>query len=305
MSIKTPPYLQKGDTIGIVCPAGAMPLVKAETCINILKKWGYKVKVGTTLGHEYNYFSGTDEERLTDLQMMLDDKEVKAVLCGRGGYGTNRIIDAIDWKIFKKNPKWIIGFSDITVLHSYLFTKLKTTSLHAPMAAAFNDDGYKNPYVQSLKNALSGKPAVYKTAGHPANRKGIAAGQLVGGNLSLLAHQIGTESDIDTRGKILFIEDVGEYLYNVDRMMIQLQRSGKLSGLKALIVGGFSDMKDTTTPFGQAVEELILDKVKAYNYPVCFHFPVSHDKENFALKVGGEYELAVGKNVVLKEVQDL
>jgi muramoyltetrapeptide carboxypeptidase len=302
MPIKTPPYLQKGDTIGIVCPAGAMPLAKAETCINILKKWGYKVKVGMTLGHEYNYFSGTDEERLTDLQTMLDDTEVKAILCGRGGYGTNRIIDAIDWKTFKKNPKWIIGFSDITVLHSYLFTKLKTASLHAPMAAAFNDDGYKNPYVQSLKNALSGKPGLYKTTGHPFNRKGTASGQLVGGNLSLLAHQIGTASDIDTKDKILFIEDVGEYLYNVDRMMIQLQRSGKLSGLKALIAGGFSDMKDTTTPFGQTVEELILDKVKAYNYPVCFHFPVSHDKKNFALKVGVEYEITVGKNVVLKEV---
>lgn len=302
MPIKIPPYLQKGDTIGIVCPAGAMPAAKAETCIKVLKQWGYKVKVGMTLGHEYNYFSGTDEERLTDLQTMLDDKEVKAVLCGRGGYGTNRIIDAIDWKAFKKNPKWIIGFSDITVLHSYLFTKLKTASLHAPMAAAFNDDGFKNPYVQSLKKALSGKPAIYKAAGHSFNRKGTAAGQLLGGNLSLLAHQVGTLSDIDTRGKILFIEDVGEYLYNVDRMMIQLQRSGKLNGLKGLIVGGFSDMKDTTTPFGQTVEELIWDKVKAYSYPVCFHFPVSHDKENFALKVGSAYELTVGKNVVLKEM---
>ena len=302
MPIKIPPYLQKGDTIGIVCPAGAMPAAKAETCIKVLKQWGYKVKVGMTLGHEYNYFSGTDEERLTDLQTMLDDKEVKAVLCGRGGYGTNRIIDAIDWKAFKKNPKWIIGFSDITVLHSCLFTKLKTASLHAPMAAAFNDDGFKNPYVLSLKKALSGKPAIYKTAGHSFNRKGTAKGQLLGGNLSLLAHQVGTLSDIDTRGKILFIEDVGEYLYNVDRMMIQLQRSGKLNGLKGLIVGGFSDMKDTTTPFGQTVEELIWDKVKAYNYPVCFHFPVSHDKENFALKVGSAYELTVGKNVVLKEM---
>ncbi len=302
MLIKTPPYLQKGDTIGIVCPAGAMPAAKAETCINVLKKWGYKVKVGITLGHEYNYFSGTDQERLTDVQTMLDDTEVKAILCGRGGYGTNRFIDAIDWKAFKKSPKWIIGFSDITVLHSYIFTKLKMASLHAPMAAAFNDEGFKNIYVQSLKNALDGKPGLYKTTGHHFNRKGAASGQLVGGNLSLLAHQVGTASDIDTKGNILFIEDVGEYLYNVDRMMIQLQRSGKLSGLKALIVGGFSDMKDTTTPFGQTVEELIWDKVKAYNYPVCFHFPVSHDKENFALKVGGEYELTVGKNVVLKEV---
>ena len=302
MPIKTPPYLQKGDTIGIICPAGAMPAAKAETCIKVLHQWGYKVKVGTTLGHEYHYFSGTDEERLTDLQTMLDDKEVKAVLCSRGGYGTSRIIDAIDWKVFKKNPKWVIGFSDITVLHSYLFTKLKTASLHAPMAAAFNDGGFKNDYVQSLKKALSGKTGLYKTTTHPFNRKGIAAGPLVGGNLSLIVHQVGTASDIDTKGKILFIEDVGEYLYNVDRMMIQLQRSGKLDELKALMVGGFSDMKDTTTPFGQTVEELIWDKVKGYNYPVCFHFPVSHDTENYALKVGVAYEISVGKNLVLKEM---
>ena len=302
MALKTPPYLQKGDTIGIVCPAGAMPTAKAETCIRILKQWGYKVKVGATLGHEFNYFSGTDEERLADLQGMLDDNDVKAVLCGRGGYGTNRIIDAIDWKAFRKNPKWVIGFSDITMLHNYLFTKLNTASMHAPMAAAFNDQGFKNLYVQSLKKALAGKPAIYKAEGHPFNRKGTGSGQLVGGNLSLLAHQVGTVSDINTKGKILFIEDIGEYLYNIDRMMIQLQRSGKLDSLKALIVGGFSDMKDTTTPFGQTLEELIWDKVKAYHYPVCFHFPVSHDKENYALKVGVDYELAVGKNVTLKEV---
>ncbi|MEO7311872.1 MAG: LD-carboxypeptidase [Chitinophagaceae bacterium] len=302
MAIKIPHYLQKGDTIGIVCPAGAMPAAKAETCIRVLKQWGYKVKVGATLGSEFNYFSGSDEERLADLQAMLDDTEVKAVLCGRGGYGTNRIVDAIDWKAFRKHPKWVIGFSDITMLHSYLFTKLNTASMHAPMAAAFNDEGFKNPYVQSLKKALSGKPALYKTDGNIFNRKGVASGQLVGGNLSLLAHQVGTASDINTTDKILFIEDIGEYLYNIDRMMIQLQRSGKLKALKALIVGAFSDMKDTATPFGQTVEELIWDKVKAYDYPVCFHFPVSHEKENYALKVGLGYELSVGKNVTLKEV---
>ncbi|MES2777208.1 MAG: LD-carboxypeptidase [Bacteroidota bacterium] len=304
MAIKTPHYLQKGDTIGIVCPAGAMPAAKAETCIKILKQWGYKVKIGKTLGHEFNYFSGTDEERLADLQTMLDDKEVNAVLCGRGGYGTNRIIDAINWKAFKKNPKWVIGFSDITVLHNYLFTKLNTASMHAPMAAAFNDEGFKTPYVQSLKKALSGKLASYKTAAHAFNRRGEVSGLLVGGNLSLLAHQVGTPSDINTVGKILFIEDIGEYLYNIDRMMIQLQRSGKLHALKGLIVGGFSDMKDTTTPFGQTVEELIWDKVKGYDYPVCFGFPVSHNKENYALKVGKNYQLTVGKNVVLKELED-
>ena len=297
-----PPYLVKGDTIGIVCPAGFMPAEKAATCIKVLQQWGYKVKVGKTLGSGTNYFSGTDHERLDDLQAMLDDSTVKAVLCGRGGYGTSRIIDQLDWKAFKKNPKWVIGFSDITVLHSFIFTKLKTASLHSPMAAAFNDDGFKNPYVRSLKYALAGDPATYKTVAHPFNQKGEATGELVGGNLSLLAHQIGTPSDIDTKRKILFLEDIGEYIYNVDRMFLQLERSGKLSKLSGLVIGHFSDMKDTTLPFGQTMEEVLNDRVKKYDYPICFGFPVSHDIENYALKVGVTYQLTVGRNVVLKEV---
>ena len=300
--MKIPSYLQKGDTIGIVCPAGFMPKEKANACIQVLHQWGYRVKVGKTLGHQFHYFSATDEERLMDLQSMLDDKDVKAILCGRGGYGTSRIIDAIDWKIFKKNPKWIIGFSDITVLHSFLYTRLKTASLHAPMASAFNNNEYNNTFVQSLKKALKGNPISYKTTAHPFNRKGEGTGELVGGNLSLLAHQVGTASDINTSGKILFMEDVGEYLYNVDRMLIQLQRSGKLHKLKGLIVGGFTDMKDTTIPFGLTVQEIIRDRVKDYNFPVCFDFPVSHEKKNYALKIGCLYKLSVGKNVMLQEV---
>jgi muramoyltetrapeptide carboxypeptidase len=296
-----PPYLKKGDTIGIVCPAGYMPATKAETCISILQQWGFKVITGFTLGHQRHYFSGTDEERLHDLQQMLDNVEVKAILCGRGGYGISRIIDSINWKIFKKHPKWIIGFSDVTVLHSFLFTRLKTASLHAPMANAFNDDGWKNPFVQSLKKALTGKQNNYKIAAHTHNRNGIATGLLVGGNLSLLVHQIRTPSDISTKNCILFIEDIGEYLYNIDRMLLQLERAGKLHQLAGLIVGGFSECKDTSIPYGQSVEEIIRDRVKKYNYPVCFHFPVSHETENFALKVGVEYELQVGKTVVLKE----
>jgi len=300
-----PPYLSKGDTIGIVCPAGYMPAEKAATCIKVLQLWGYKVKVGKTLGNGTNYFAGTDKERLDDLQSMLDDTTVKAVLCGRGGYGTSRIVDQLDWKHFKKSPKWIIGFSDITVLHSFLFTKLKTASLHSPMAAAFNDEGFKNPYVKSLKHALAGELATYKAVSHLFNKKGEATGELVGGNLSLLAHQIGTPSDIDTKGKILFIEDIGEYIYNIDRMLLQLERSGKLDKLNGLIIGRFSDMKDTTLPFGQTMDEVIHDRVKQFDYPICFGFPVSHDTENYALKVGVDYQLSVGKNVILKEIQQL
>lgn len=297
-----PPYLKKGDTIGIVCPAGYMPFERAQTCIETLTDWGFRVIPGKTLGHQFHYFSGTDEERYSDLQRMMDDKNIHAILCGRGGYGTGRIIDKLDFTRFKKHPKWIIGFSDITILHSHLFSNYKIASLHAPMAAAFNEGEYKNQYIQSLHDALLGKKADYKTEGNSLNQPGKAKGILVGGNLSLLVNAIGTPSDINTKSKILFIEEIGEYIYSVDRMMYQLKRSGKLEHLKGLIIGRFSDMKDTTIPFGQTVEDAVKDLVKDYDFPVCFGFPVSHEKENYALKVGITYKLTVEKEVVeLKE----
>lgn len=301
--IKTPPYLKKGDTIGLVCPAGYMSMEKVAECIRVLQdEWGYKVKIGKTVGSDSTtYFSGTDEERLTDFQQMLDDDEVNAVLCARGGYGMGRIIDHINFKKFKKEPKWIIGYSDITVLHTHLYSNYYISSIHAPMAAAFNDAGYISRYVQSLKNALEGKWAKYTCEPHELNRPGEAIGELVGGNLALLAHVAGTDSDLKTKGRILFVEDIGEYLYNIDRMFYQLKRSGKLSKLAGLIIGGFTDMKDTERPFGKKVYELIHDIVKEYDYPVCFGFPVSHDKENYALKIGVGYKLKVSKSKVLLE----
>ncbi|HUM64508.1 MAG TPA: LD-carboxypeptidase [Chitinophagaceae bacterium] len=301
--IKTPPYLKKGDTIGLVCPAGFMTLEKCAECIRVLEEeWGYKVKVGATVGgNSETYFSGTDEERLRDFQNMLDDDEVQAVLCARGGYGMGRIIDQVNFKKFKKKPKWIIGYSDITVLHAHLYSNYYISSLHAPMAAAFNDAGYINRYVQSLRNALEGKWAKYSCDGHELNRSGEAIGELVGGNLALLSTVVGTDSDIKTRGRILFLEDIGEYLYNIDRMMYQLKRSGKLSKLAGLIIGGFSEVKDTDRPFGKQVYEIIHDVIKEYDYPVCFNFPVSHEKENYALKIGTGYKLKVGKSKVLLE----
>jgi muramoyltetrapeptide carboxypeptidase len=194
MIIKTPPYLQKGDTIGIVCPSGYMAADKVQTCINALQEWGFKVRIGKTVGGDsQTYFSGTDEERLADLQAMIDDDEVKAVLFGRGGYGMGRIIDKVNFKKFKKQPKWMIGYSDITVLHSHLYTNYYISSLHSPMAGAFNEEGYKNEFVQSLKNVLFGKKIKYACAAHEFNRKGEAVGELVGGNLALLAHLVGTE----------------------------------------------------------------------------------------------------------------
>jgi muramoyltetrapeptide carboxypeptidase len=300
--IKTPSYLQTGNTIGIVCPAGYMSAEKARTCVETLQQWGYKVKMGKTLGSDSaTYFSGTDEERLNDFQQMIDDDEVQAVLCGRGGYGTGRIIEQINFKKFKKNPKWIIGYSDITILHSHLFTNYYISSLHAPMAAAFNDGGSENEFVLSLKNALEGKKLKYQCAPHVFNKKGEAIGELVGGNLALLAHLVGTDSDLKTKGKILFIEDIGEQLYNIDRMLYQLKRSGKLSKLAGLIIGGFTDCKDTDRPFGQSVYEIIRDVVKEYDYPVCYDFPVSHSVENYALKIGVGYKLKVVKAKVSLE----
>jgi muramoyltetrapeptide carboxypeptidase len=307
--IKIPPYLKKGDIIGLVCPAGYMAAEKADRCISVLQEWGYQVKVGKTVGgNSSTYFSETDKERLADFQQMLDDDSVQAVLCGRGGYGTGRIIDQIDFRKFKKQPKWVIGYSDITVLHSHLYSNYYIASLHAPMASAFNDESQPpdpagktstNEYVLSLRNALEGKKLKYVCVPHELNRKGEAIGELVGGNLALLAHLTGTDSDIKTRGRILFLEDVGEYLYNVDRMLYQLKRSGKLAKLGGLIIGGFTDMKDTERPFGKTPYEIIRDIVDEYKYPVCFGFPVSHEKENYALKIGTGYKLRVTKTKVI------
>jgi muramoyltetrapeptide carboxypeptidase len=300
--IKIPPYLQPGDTIGMVCPAGFMLPEKMQTCIDTLQSWGYQVKKGNTLSSSStNYFSGTDKERLADLQQMLDDDSIKAILCARGGYGVGRIIDDIDFKNFKKNPKWIIGFSDITVLHSHIYRHYKISTLHAPMAGAFNEEGYKNRYVRSLKNALEGKKTRYEIPPHELNKKGEAVGELIGGNLSLLAHLTGTPSDYKYKGRILFIEDVGEYLYNIDRMLYQLKRSGKLDKLAGVIIGGFTDVKDTERPYGANVHDIISNIFNEFDYPVCYDFPVSHEKENYALKVGVGYKLKVSKGKVILE----
>jgi muramoyltetrapeptide carboxypeptidase len=240
-----------------------------------------------------NYFSGTDEERLADLQQMLDDKSVNAVMCARGGYGITRIIDKINFKKIVKRPKWIVGFSDVTVLHAHLYSNYRIASLHAPMAGAFNDGGAQNEYVGSLWDTLTGKPSKYEVPSHEFNKKGNAKGELVGGNLALLAHISGTVSDFKTKNKILFLEDVGEYLYNIDRMMYQLKRNGKFDKLSGLIIGGFTDMKDTERPFGKSVYEIIHEIVKEFDFPIAFGFPVSHGKENYALKIGVEYDLTV------------
>ena len=294
-----PPYLKPGDTIGLVCPAGFMPPDKWQTCFDQLQEWGFTIKLGKTMNSSsLNYFSGTDEERLDDLQSMLDDRSVNAILCGRGGYGLSRIIDQLNFKQFRKHPKWIIGFSDITVLHAHINRQLKIASLHAPMAGAFNEGGFDLPYVQSLRNALQGKKTNYIVQPHHFNQQGKAIGQLVGGNLSIVAHLIGSRSAYKTKDKILFLEDVGEYLYNIDRLFIQLKRAGMLNNLAALVIGGFTDNKDTERPIGKTAYELIREQLLNYSYPICFNFPVSHAVENYALKIGGAYQL----NITTKKV---
>lgn len=295
--MKIPPYLQPGDTIGIVCPAGFMPAERAKVCIQTLKQWGYKVVKGKTLGGKSkNYFSGTDEERLNDLQTFIDDPSINAILCGRGGYGTTRILDGINWKAFKKNPKWIIGFSDITVLHGYMHEQLGICSIHGPMAGAFNDG--ENRFTFSLKDTLEGKPVHYNASTHPFNQNGKAKAAVIGGNLCLMAHCIGSNAEYDTDGKILFIEDIGEQLYNIDRMMLQMKRAGKLKKLKGLMVGGFSDNKDTERAFGKTAYAIIAEAVQEYTYPKCFGFPISHEKENVAIAIGQTYALEINDDAV-------
>ncbi len=302
MSVIIPPYLKHGDAIGMICPSGFMPLEKAQKCIDVLQQWGFKVQIGKTVGSQNNYFSGDDKTRLHDLQLMLDDKNIKAIFCARGGYGLSRIIDNVNFDKFIQNPKWIIGYSDISLLHAHVYSNFNVASLHAPMAAAFNEIDESEEYIYAIYESLTGNKQTYKTASSAINRNGTCKGELIGGNVALLAHIIGTKSDINTKNKIVFIEDIGEYKYNIDRMLMQLKRAGKLNELAGLIVGSFTEMKDTTIPFGQAVEEIIFDKVKEYNYPVCFNFPVGHAEENHALKIGVHYKLTVDDEIILEEV---
>ena len=297
-----PPYLKSGDTIGIVCPAGFMPAERIVACVNTLKSWGFQVKIGKTVGGiSLDYFSGTDAERLDDLQEMLDDEDISAILFGRGGYGLSRIIDQISFKKFRKWPKWILGYSDISLLHAHIYANYEIATAHAPMAGAFQDTVPGDPYILSIRELLTGEKLRYVCDPHPYNRKGEVEGMLMGGNLTLLAHAVGGSSDFKTKGLILFIEDIGEYLYNVDRMLYQLKSAGKFQKPAAVIVGSFTDLKDTERPFGKDAYEIIRDILSEFEYPVCYGFPVGHVKENVALKCGAEFRLKISKEKVMLE----
>jgi len=290
----TPPYLKKGDKIGIVAPARKISKEEVQFAVDTFEAWGLNVVLGKNLFGNLNQYSGNDEQRAEDFQKMLDDASIRAIISARGGYGALRIIDKLNFKKFEEKPKWIIGYSDITVFHSHIHQTLGKETLHAVMPVNFQKD---EESVKTLKQALFGEKVAYKINPHPLNRKGKAEEILVGGNLSLLYALKGSRSGISTSGKILFIEDVDEYLYHIDRMMISLKRAGKLSHLAGLIVGGMSDMKDNAVPFGKTAEQIIADAVKEYDYPVCFGFPTGHQEKNLALVLGRKAKLTVGEKV--------
>lgn len=291
-----PPYLKEGDTVAIVSTARKVSKFEIKPAIDLLKSWGLEVQTGKNLYKEENQFAGSDEDRAGDLQRALNNKNVQAVLFARGGYGTVRIIDQIDWKKFIKQPKWLIGYSDITVVHSHVHRHCLVQTLHAPMS--LNIPKLNAPCLQVFKETLFGKPLRYSSSKQlpqleKLNRKGKSKGRLVGGNLSILYSMSGTPSEIDTAGKILFLEDLDEYLYHVDRMMMNLKRSGKLKDLAGLIVGGMSEMKDNPIPFGKSAEEIIHDAVKEFSFPVVYGFPAGHIPNNYPLIMGSEVTLNV------------
>lgn len=295
--MQIPPYLHQGDTIAITCPSGFIAPETVMKSKQILESWGYKVVLGKTIGESDNYFSAPDEVRRADLQQFLDDKEVKAILMGRGGYGMSRIIDDLDFGHFIHTPKWICGFSDITVLHSHINTNYGIATLHGPMCSSFTEGNNELDFLHSFKHILSGKTVAYPLPAGKHNIPGKAKGLLVGGNLAMLAHLTGSASQVNTRDKILFIEDIGEHLYNVDRMLYNLKRAGSLDHIKALVCGGFTDMEDTTRPFGQDIYEIILHHVKDLNIPVCFDIPCGHIDQNYSLALGEVYELELSEAV--------
>ncbi|MDO9187735.1 MAG: LD-carboxypeptidase [Bacteroidia bacterium] len=293
--MQQPPFLKKGDKIGIIAPARKISKEEIQSAIDIFNAWGLEVVLSKNLFNADNQFSGTENERAEALQIMLNDDSISAIISARGGYGTIRIIDKIDFTNFKKHPKWIIGYSDITVLHSHI-NNFGIETLHATMPINFTKN---EEATETLRKALFGEQLNYEVESHPLNRKGKAEAELIGGNLSLIYALTGSVSDIDTKGKILFIEDLDEYLYHIDRMMLNLKRSGKLDHLAGLIIGGMTDMKDNTIPFGKTAEEIIIDAVKEYDYPVCFNFPGGHVEKNLALYFGRKVKLNVADTVQL------
>ena len=296
--MKFPSYLKKGDTVAIICTARKFMPEEAKPAIELLESWGLKTKLGATIGLDSCQLGGTDTERAADLQEMMDNDDVKAIWCARGGYGTVRIIDLLDFTKFKKNPKWIMGFSDVTVLHSHLNT-LGIASLHSIMP--FTVPRAPQEVKETFKNVLFGKKLEYVIPSKSYDIKGKAKGELVGGNISILYSLLGSKSSIDTKGKILFIEDLDEYLYHIDRMMYNLKRNGYFENTSGIIVASMRDMHDNDIPFGQNEVQIITAIAKEHNIPIAFEFCAGHQKDNRTLILGSQVEFEVNeKEIKLK-----
>jgi len=297
--LQIPPYLQAGNTIGLIAPAGFITMEEMQPALIEIQSWNLSTKCGATIGTRNNTYSASDEERVKDMQEMLDDDKLQAIMCARGGYGLIRIIDELDFTKFIQKPKWLIGFSDATVLLNHLYHNFGIASLHSKMCNSFPDnpllaDEMQNATIQSIRKALFGEKILYEIPLNASNKNGKATGVLIGGNLKTIESLYESDSELHPENSILFVEDTGEYLYSIDRMFWGLKRAGKLAKLKGLVIGGFKIKPDDPgEEFGKTLEETVLEKIQEYNYPVCFDFPVGHQKNNFAIKHGMIHTLHV------------
>jgi len=295
-----PPFLNQNDKVCLLSTARKVSEMELKPAIEILKSWGVEVILGKKLFEVENQFAGTDEMRLSDLQNAMNDPEIKAIFCARGGYGTPRIIDSLNWNQFKKYPKWIVGFSDVTALLNAAQNE-GVCSLHAAMLLFFDKPEYQLS-ISTLKQTLFGKNVTISSSPNTLNKKGIAKGILVGGNLSLIVNSIGTPTAFQPEGKILFLEDIDEYLYHIDRMILHLKRAGLFSKLAGLVIGHFSDMKDNTIPFGETAYQIIARNVAEFDFPVAFGFQIGHDVQNMPVVVGAHYILDVNEGGATMEI---
>jgi len=288
--MKTPAYLQKGDTVAMVCTARSFTIDEAQEAVSLFESWGLNIVFGSTIDINANQLGGTDEQRTDDLQRMMDDDTIKAIWIARGGYGTVRIIDKLDFSKFIQNPKWVIGFSDITVLHSHIHN-LGIATLHAIMP--YSVPKALTEAKETLRQALFNEDYEIEIPSNSSNKTGNAEGLLIGGNLSIIYSLLGSKSSINTKNKILYLEDLDEYLYHNDRMFYNLKRNGYFDDLNGLIIGGMTDMHDNQIPFGYDVKQIVLDICKEYNFPICFDFPAGHIPDNRALKLGTKVVLNI------------
>jgi muramoyltetrapeptide carboxypeptidase len=289
----SPPYLQKNDTVAIICMAGKTSVESIKPAIEILKKWGLSVVVGESVGAVDGVFGGSDSLRKNDFQKQLNDPKIKAIFSARGGYGSTRFLDDINWRKFKKNPKWVVGFSDITAVVSQI-NNIGIEAIHGPMPKMFANVGAEKS-LEYLRKTLFGNEITYKAKINANNKLGKATAEIVGGNLCILAHTIGSKSEINTDGKILFLEDISEYYYNIDRMLLQLKRAGKLKKLAGLIIGHFTDCKDGDNPYDQTVEQIVTHQTQEFDFPIAFGFDIGHENSNWTIVCGRKAELVVNE----------